>query len=164
MNNGILLKGVLIPKLLNNPYNFCCFTNLDFSNPHSIHFDFIINLPFFVLKIFEFKFSGFFMFFYKIHQRTKKYLTKSSKLYSFFILSKNALSVKHSAILLLLLCLILRLIYLDAYIQCVFCSFHNNFVCVVICENYFLFFTCFKRVDFLEPYCPTLFFIAIFLF
>ena len=29
-NSGILLHGVLIPKLLNKPFASCCFTNLDF--------------------------------------------------------------------------------------------------------------------------------------
>ena len=31
-NNGILLKGVLIPKLLNKPFASCSFKNLDFFN------------------------------------------------------------------------------------------------------------------------------------
>ena len=62
--NRILLKGVLIPKLLSNPFASCLFTNLDFLNPQSGHFDNIISLPFFGLKIFEFKFSFFFYIFY----------------------------------------------------------------------------------------------------
>ena len=61
INNGILLNGVLIPKLLNKPFVSCYFTNLDFLDPNSAYFDYIINLPFFVLKIFEFKFSVFFL-------------------------------------------------------------------------------------------------------
>ena len=56
LNNGILLKGVLIPKLLSNPFASYYFTNLDFLNPHLVHFDCIINLPLFVLKTFELKF------------------------------------------------------------------------------------------------------------
>ena len=52
--------GVLILKFLNKPFASCCFTNLDFLNPHSSHVEFIINLPIFVLNIFEFKFSVFF--------------------------------------------------------------------------------------------------------
>ena len=36
------------------------------------------------------------------------------------------------------------------HIQCVFYSFCNKYVCFVICENYFLFFTRFKKVHFLE--------------
>ena len=59
VNNGILLEGVLIPKLLSNPFASCFFTNLDFLIPHSAHFDCMISLQFFVLKIFEFKFSVF---------------------------------------------------------------------------------------------------------
>ena len=55
----MLLKDLLVPKLLNNPFASCSFTNLDFVFPHSVHLDCIINLPFFVLKIFRFKFSLF---------------------------------------------------------------------------------------------------------
>ena len=58
-DNGILLKGVLIYKLLKNPFASCSFTNLDFLFPHSVHFDCIINVPFFVSKIFESKFIVF---------------------------------------------------------------------------------------------------------
>ena len=65
-NNRILLKGVLIPKLLSNPFASCLFTNLDFLNPQSGHFDNIISLPFFGLKIFEFKFCFFSSTFYTI--------------------------------------------------------------------------------------------------
>ena len=75
LKNRILHKGVLIPKLLSNPFVSCSFTNLDFLFPHSVHFDCIIKLPFFVLKIFEFKLSVFSILytislhiFYNIHQ------------------------------------------------------------------------------------------------
>ena len=76
LNSGILLNGVLIPKLLNNPFASCSFTNLDFLIPQSAHFDCIISPPFFALKIFEFKFLVFFLhftqqasiFFYNISQ------------------------------------------------------------------------------------------------
>ena len=61
--NGILLNGVLIPKLLNKFFASCSFRNLEFLNPYSIHFDCIVNLPFFVLKIFESKFSVFVLHF-----------------------------------------------------------------------------------------------------
>ena len=47
--NGILLKGVLIPKLLNKPFASCSFTNLDFLIPQTEHFGCITNLLFFVL-------------------------------------------------------------------------------------------------------------------
>ena len=59
----MILNGVLIPKLLNKPFASYSFTNLDFLIPQSAHFDCIINLPFFALKIFEFKFSVFFLHF-----------------------------------------------------------------------------------------------------
>ena len=63
-NNGILLKGVLIRKLLSNHLVSCSFTNLDYLNPESAHFDRIINLPFFVLKIFGLKFLVFCKYLY----------------------------------------------------------------------------------------------------
>ena len=44
-------KGVLIPKLLIDHFSSCSFENIDFLNPHSVHFDCVIRLPFFVLKI-----------------------------------------------------------------------------------------------------------------
>ena len=56
-NNRISLNSVLIPKLLSNPFASYSFTNLDFLIPHSAHFDYMINLLFLVLKIFEFGFS-----------------------------------------------------------------------------------------------------------
>ena len=62
-NNGILLKGVLRPKLLNNPFDSCSFTNLDFLLPHTAHFNDNIDLRFLVFKTFESKFSFFFFFF-----------------------------------------------------------------------------------------------------
>ena len=57
-NNGILLNSVSIPKLLNNPFASCSFTNIEFLNLHLAHFDCIINLPCVVLKIFEFIFTN----------------------------------------------------------------------------------------------------------
>ena len=47
-NNGILFNGVFKPKLLNNPFGSCSFTNRDFVIPHTAHFDFMINLSFFL--------------------------------------------------------------------------------------------------------------------
>ena len=38
-NNGILLRGVLIPKLLKNPSASCSFINLNFLMSHTAHFD-----------------------------------------------------------------------------------------------------------------------------
>ena len=49
-NNEILLKGVLIRKLLNNPFASCSLINFDFLLQHIAHFDHIIVLP---LVVFE---------------------------------------------------------------------------------------------------------------
>ena len=49
-NIGNLLKGVLIPNLLNNPFASCLLINLDFLLPHIAHFDNIIILPLLVLE------------------------------------------------------------------------------------------------------------------
>ena len=43
-NNGTLLKGVLISKLLNIPVACCSLINLDFLLLHVAQFDCIINL------------------------------------------------------------------------------------------------------------------------
>ena len=67
--DGILFNGVLIPKLLNNTFHSCSSINLYFSIPHKAHFDCIINMLFFLLEIFEFKFSVFFIV-YTISQHT----------------------------------------------------------------------------------------------
>ena len=100
-NNGILLKGVLIPKLLSNHFASRSFTNLDFLNRHSVHFDCIINLPFFVLKIFEFFYKFYTIIIYVCFityiGKEKKSFTNCSKSYLSFILSKNILSVKNLA-------------------------------------------------------------------
>ena len=45
-NNGILLKGVLIPKLLNKSSASCSFKNIDFLTPQMEHFDCVTNLLF----------------------------------------------------------------------------------------------------------------------
>ena len=50
-NIGILLKGVLIPRLLNNPFASCFLINLDFLVLHTGHFGNIIVLPFLVCEI-----------------------------------------------------------------------------------------------------------------
>ena len=49
-NNGIFLKGVLILRLLNNPFACCHLINFDFLAPHIGHFDDIIVLS---LLVFE---------------------------------------------------------------------------------------------------------------
>ena len=46
-SNGVLYSGVLIPKLLSNPFASCSFTNLDFLILHSTHYDRIIVLHLF---------------------------------------------------------------------------------------------------------------------
>ena len=56
---GILLKGVLIPRLLNNPLASWSLINFDFLQ--TAHFDKIIILPFFVLAAFGLFISVFFL-------------------------------------------------------------------------------------------------------
>ena len=65
LNNGILLNGVLRPKLLNNPFVSCSFINFDFLLTHIAHFGDNTNLPFLVFHIFE---SIFFVFFLHFKQ------------------------------------------------------------------------------------------------
>ena len=58
-NNRILFSGVLITKLLNNPFASYSFINFDFLLPHTGRFDDSVNLPFLVFSIFA---SIFFVF------------------------------------------------------------------------------------------------------
>ena len=51
-NNGILLKGVLIPDLLNNPLAYCSLINLSFLLLHATHFDERIILRLLVFETF----------------------------------------------------------------------------------------------------------------
>ena len=62
-NNEILFNGVLIPKLLNNP--FACFSLIDFYFllSHIAHVDKIIVLPLVVFKTLGFILSVFFLHF-----------------------------------------------------------------------------------------------------
>ena len=60
-NNGILLNGVLRPKLLNIPLTPCFFLNLDFLLPHTAHVDENTVLSFLVFNAFESTFSAFFL-------------------------------------------------------------------------------------------------------
>ena len=62
-NNEILFNGVLIPRLLNNPFAYCSLINFDFLLPHMAHFDNIIVLPLVVFETFEFMVSVFFLHF-----------------------------------------------------------------------------------------------------
>ena len=50
LNIGILLKDVLRPRLLSNPFASCFLINLDFLVPHIAHFDNIIDPPFLVFE------------------------------------------------------------------------------------------------------------------
>ena len=67
-NKGILLKGVFIPKLLNNLLTSCSLINFNFLLSHTLHFDKSIILPFLVYATFEFLLSVF--FFYALNNRT----------------------------------------------------------------------------------------------
>ena len=58
-NNGIFLKGVLMPRLLNNPFACCYLINFDFLAPHIGHFDNIIVLPLLVFETTGLMFSVF---------------------------------------------------------------------------------------------------------
>ena len=62
-NNGILFSGVLRPRLLNNPFAYCFFINLDFLLPHTAHFDDNIVLPLLVFETLGFILSVFFLLF-----------------------------------------------------------------------------------------------------
>ena len=63
-NNGVLLNGVLIHKLINNPFASCSLINLDFLLPQTTHFDDKANLPFLVFIVFA---SLFLYFFYTLN-------------------------------------------------------------------------------------------------
>ena len=62
-SNGILLNGVLRPKLLHIPLVSCFLINLVFLPTHVAHFDNIIVLSFLVYKILRFISSIFFLHF-----------------------------------------------------------------------------------------------------
>ena len=62
-NNGILLNGVLRPKLLNNIFASCSFINLHFLLLHTAHFDDNIVLPVLVFNTLEFTLSVSFLHF-----------------------------------------------------------------------------------------------------
>ena len=63
LNKGILLNGVLIPKLLNNLFASCFLVNFDFLLLHIAQFDNIIVLSLLVFETFVFIFSVFFFHF-----------------------------------------------------------------------------------------------------
>ena len=62
-SNRILFSGVSRLNLINNPFAPYSFTNLGFLILHTAYFDSIIILPYFVLEIFESKFSLFYLHF-----------------------------------------------------------------------------------------------------
>ena len=116
--------------------------HLNFLIPHSEHFDCIINLPFFVLKIFEFKFSGFFC---TSRNRSAcsfvKYISKEKNVLLTVLTHTRRLfyqktfyqsNIQSILILILLFCFILRLVFLNVYIQCIFYSFYNKYPCFII--------------------------------
>ena len=71
-NIGILLKGVLRPKLLNNPFASCFLINLDFLLRYIAHFDNNIVLP---LLVFETTGSMFSVFFYTLKSKMALFYT-----------------------------------------------------------------------------------------
>ena len=85
-SNGILFNGVLIPKLLNNPFACCSLINYDFLLPHIAHFDKIIVLPLVVFETFGFMLS---VFFYTLNNMITLllYNIKSFILFTLLILS-----------------------------------------------------------------------------
>ena len=58
-NKGILLNGVLIPRLLNHTFAFCFLINFDFLVPDITHFDNSIVLSLLVFEILGLMFSVF---------------------------------------------------------------------------------------------------------
>ena len=62
-NKSALINGVLIPKLLNNPFASWFLINIDFLLPHITHFDNIIVLLLLVFETLGFMFSVSFLHF-----------------------------------------------------------------------------------------------------
>ena len=71
-NNGILLNGVLRPRILDNPFVSCSFINLDFLLPHTAHFDNNIVLPLVVFRTFRYILS---VFFYTLNNKITLFYT-----------------------------------------------------------------------------------------
>ena len=67
-NNGILPNGVLIPKLLNNPFASCCFISLECLLLHTAYFDDNINVPLLAFEAFGFIFLYFFFLHFKQYE------------------------------------------------------------------------------------------------
>ena len=70
-NNGILLNGVLTPKLLNIIFASCSFINLDFLLTHTAHFYNNTVLSFLVFNTLE---STFFVFILHFKQYANKFI------------------------------------------------------------------------------------------
>ena len=70
-SNGILLTGVLKPKLLNIPCASCSFINLDFLRLPTKHFDDNTVLPFLVFNTFE---STLFVFLFELQKICQQFL------------------------------------------------------------------------------------------
>ena len=64
-SNGISFNGVLIPKLLNNPFACCSLINFDFLLSHIAHVEKIIVLPLVVFPTLGFILSV--LFFYTLN-------------------------------------------------------------------------------------------------
>ena len=96
-----------------------------------------------------FKFLVFFSTLYTIslHFLSSICFTDCSKSYSSFILLKNVLSFKQIWLCFWLWLCTFWLGY--AHSVCLY-RFYNKYACFLIYKNYFLFFTCFKKVDFLD--------------
>ena len=62
-NIGSLCKGVLIPRLLNNPFASCFLINFEFLAPYIAHLDNIIGLSLLVFETTGLMFSVFFFYF-----------------------------------------------------------------------------------------------------
>ena len=62
-NNRILIDGVLVPKLLNNPLAFGSLININFLLPHTAHFNNNIVLPLVVLETLGFRLYVYFLHF-----------------------------------------------------------------------------------------------------
>ena len=126
-NIGILFSGVLIPKLLNNPFAFCSFINLDFLLPHTTHFGDSINLPFLVFSSFE---SIFFVFLWHFKQICQHvcFITLLTTFLLCFCFRNIDLLEKHSAHLdLSLSTLFVIAIFFSQHFLCVLYKLSNKF-------------------------------------
>ena len=67
-NKSILINGVSVPKLLNNPFASYSLINRDILMSHMAHFDKSIVLPLTVFEILGCMFSVCFCFFYTLNK------------------------------------------------------------------------------------------------